>query len=160
MLGRPGSAGLADALSPEGDELSSRDDISLKTNQRITAKIVVETGSPVLYSVLSAPQVREFLQWAQANGSTDIYKAQRVIVFNGQAFDINDLTQRPFVTGAVRVPYEHGELSDALQPVVRFVEEGIELRLRPLRAGDELVQLACSLTLSSIRDVETVAIPL
>lgn len=157
-IGRPGDE-LADASSSEGGDSLLRNEGPLSQKQRITAKTIIETSSPVLYSVLDAPQSRRLLEWAQANERTNVVRAPRVTVFNGQRVDINDLSQRPFVTGLTRVPHENGELSDAFQPIIRVVEEGTRLRLRPALGEDERVSLACSVTFSSVRKVETVAIP-
>jgi len=81
-----------------------------------------------------------------------VLQAPKVTVFNGQRAFISDCSQSPFVVSLNRVV---GEDREALQPIIRVVEEGTRLDLRPELRGEKSVWLDCRLELSRIVDVDT-----
>ncbi|NQT16946.1 MAG: hypothetical protein HQ582_29585, partial [Planctomycetes bacterium] len=87
----------------------------------------------------------------QHNGEVNVLQAPKVTVFNGQKAFINDCSQSPLVVSLNRVV---GEDREAFQPIIRVVEVGMRIDLRPELRGERSVWLDCQLELSHIVDVD------
>jgi len=87
-----------------------------------------------------------------AAGRVSVLAAPKVVVPHGQTATVRIGSQSPFVVSVKRVV---GETGEAKQPVIRVIDEGLRMQLRPRLLGKGSVRLDCQLALSRIVGVET-----
>jgi beta-lactamase regulating signal transducer with metallopeptidase domain len=107
------------------------------------SQTVVERNLPVMFEVLDDDRAEALLERLHADRRAKELIAPKIIVFSGQSAFLSDSSQSPFVVG----------IKDG-QPQIRVVRDGVTMCLRPLLQDDDMLELGCQLTLSSIRDVE------
>ncbi len=107
------------------------------------SQTVVERNLPVMFEILDDDRAKTLLERLRADRHAKDLIAPKIVVFSGQSAFLSDSSQSPFVVG----------IKDG-QPQIRVVRDGLTMRVRPLLQDDDVLQLGCELTFSSIRDVE------
>ena len=107
------------------------------------AKLIDEPSSetivPVLMSVLNESKAQELLAQIQANAKSNILAAPKITMFNGQEGKIYTGSERPFVVSVQEIK---GEVSNAYQPIIRTIAEGLELIVKPVVRNEEPTTVA------------------
>ena len=110
----------------------------------IRSQFVVEKVSPMMYDILDeAAAAKVFDQW-HANTRTNIFQAPNSTMFNGQSGFVSDCSHTPFVVA----------IKDG-QPLIRVVNSGTVVQLRPLVDSQKKLTLDFRSKFSSIDKVET-----
>lgn len=114
--------------------------------QLISATTVVETKIPVAVQSLTDAQLRRLIETAQGDRRTNIMFAPKVTLFDGQAGEVRDVSERPFVVDVDRTR----------KTVVETIAEGTQLAVRP-RLKNQGIALDLQIQFSNIVDVQAVA---
>lgn len=130
--------------SPKFSEPVATDDDS--PIQLISATTVVETKIPVAVQSLNDAQLKRLLETVQGDRRVSCLSAPRVTLFDGQAGEVRDVSERPFVVDVDRTR----------KTVIQSIAEGTQLAVRP-RLKDQGIALDLQIQLSNIVDVQAVA---
>jgi hypothetical protein len=127
-----------------------------KSEPKIRGEVesVIHKPLPAILALLDDDEAKLVINAAQDCARTNIISAPKITIFNGESARIEDTTQRPFVVG-IRAVQGGGQ-----QPQIQVIAEGTSIRVRPQLLDDDKVLLDLGLTLSDIRSVETVQIPI
>ncbi len=110
-------------------------------------------ASTIGFAMLSDIETFFFLQAAQGDNRNNIMQAPKVTLFDGQFANIQDVTQRPFVTSITPVV---GDFAVAQQPVIVVLNEGTQLNVQGIVSDDKrFVRLTLVPFFSQIGDVDT-----
>jgi general secretion pathway protein D len=105
------------------------------------------------FAILSDIEAFFLVEAAQGDDRTNILQAPKVTLFNGQSANVNDQTQRPFVTSVIPVV---GDFAAAYQPVIVVLNEGTTLNVQAVVSADRrFVRLTLVPFFSQIGDVDT-----
>ncbi len=124
----------------------------------LSATQLVTKNFPAAYSVLDATATKEFLRTCQSHVRVNLLSAPKMTIFNGQPASLMLGTERPFVTG-FRSKESDQTADRSFQPIVKTVEEGLRIDVRPVLQEENLFQLNLSLSLTEILSVETIRTP-
>ncbi len=122
-------------------------------NSRFHAQSLVETNLPVLYAVLKKEATDALVTKVQRNSRLNVLQAPKVTLFHQQTVSIQDTKQRPFIVG---IKPRSSDPKVAQVPVIKIVEEGITIGVRPVLLGHSIVQLECEIVVSAVRAVREV----
>ncbi len=110
-------------------------------------------GGSIGFAILSDIEAFFFLEAAQGDSRSNILQAPKVTLFDGQLANINDTTQRPFVTSIVPIV---GDFAVAQQPVIVVLSEGTQLNVQAVVSDDKrFVRLTLVPMFTQINDVDT-----
>ena len=116
---------------------------------------VVGRHTPMRYALLGKEEaallVEQGLDGLQESRGCLLH-APRVFLFSGQTACVSDLSQSPFVVNVKPITGPH---ATALQPVIRVVEEGTKLELRPTMQKGGSVRLDYQICMARIQKVDT-----
>jgi beta-lactamase regulating signal transducer with metallopeptidase domain len=121
----------------------------------IQAASFVEKSSPVLHSFVESKLLEDLIRVAKSDERTDVMTAPRVVVQSGKEATINSLSQRPFVVGYQTL---EGDSAVAVQPVVKIIEEGFRINVKPTIIQGDNIALQCDLSQTEIRSVSSAKI--
>jgi beta-lactamase regulating signal transducer with metallopeptidase domain len=113
----------------------------------IRVQSIVEKVSPLLFKIVDKEAKRKTIDRWQADTRTNILQAPKITVFSGQSTCCFDCTWSPFV-----IALKEG------QPQIRMISEGTVIQLRPILSAKGDLKLDFLVTLSKIRDVDTIAL--
>ncbi|MCA9241403.1 MAG: hypothetical protein KDA37_14440 [Planctomycetales bacterium] len=112
--------------------------------------------APYTAFVIDEERMDRLVDYFQANARTSIINAPKVTLFSGQSALISDESLSPFLYGVEAIVGEH---ATALQPNIAVIPEGLKVDLQALVLDDDMVDLRCRLTLSSIDGVAQATLP-
>ncbi len=112
---------------------------------------------PALATKAGKQVSEQFIKRCNSHPRYDVLHAPKLTLFNGQSVTVSDVVRRPFVTN---VEIVRGDFAHALQPVIDVVDDGWTIRLKAEATEDGTVELDCSLTESTIGDVQLANLPL
>ena len=115
----------------------------------ISATHAVEKHRPLFVETVAADELPVLIRKAQQDPRTNLLFAPKVTVFDGQFAEINDTTQRRFVTGLVKNEEEGGRLKAG----IRTLEEGTRIGLRTRLQPDRSVRLDVRLRRTNVLGV-------
>ncbi len=127
------------------------------------------TPRPLLSTTVNKSQATRFIQLCQNHTRSNLMMAPKVTLFTGQSACITDETLRPFVTGMRPYDEQPGDgsstialasHSDAMQPVIDVLPEGVRILLKGTVTGDERLATRCVLMLSEVSEVELANLPI
>lgn len=154
---QPAAVAAADPRVDAAEAASAADASRGTKESRIHATATVERPVHVLSATLDAKATAKVVERAESQANLNVLMAPRVVVFDGQAAQISDEVQRPFVVGfRDKRPADarDGEAADnELEPIVRVVNAGTNIRLQPHGAGTN-IGLDCTVALADIRRVD------
>lgn len=114
--------------------------------QLISATTVVETKIPVAVQSLNDTQLKRLLEAAQGDRRTSVMSAPTVTLFDGQAGEVRDASERPFVVDVDRTR----------RTVIQSIAEGTQLAVRP-RLKDQGIALDLQIQFAAVVDVHTIS---
>ncbi len=135
-------APLAKPVTPVFAETVASDDGS--PIQLISATTVVETKIPVAVQFLNEAQLKQLIETVQGDRRTNIMSAPKVTLFDGQAGEVRDASERPFV-----VDVDHNR-----HTVIQSISEGTQLAVRP-RLKEQGIVLDLQFQFANVVDVHT-----
>lgn len=140
-----------------GAEFDAADSLAKSTSDaesfRSRVESVIEKTHPAMFAILDESAAARLLTEAQGDARSNVLQAPKITLYNGQSSRVEDLAKRPFVVAVRQV----GE--DSHEPLIRVVEVGSKLRLRPKLARNGSVEIDFGLTMSDVRSVETFDLP-
>jgi hypothetical protein len=108
--------------------------------------------TPTLYRLLDAAGADDLLALLQKHPRVNVVQAPKITLFNGQDATVADTVSRPFVVSVREV---RGDEGIAHAPVVRVIEEGTKISLRPVLSDDHSsVELTCSILRTAVNSVD------
>ncbi len=114
--------------------------------QLISATTVVETKIPVAVQSLNDTQLKHLLETVQGDRRVSYLSAPKMTLFDGQAGEIRDVSERPFVVDVDRTR----------KTVIQPIAEGTQLAVRP-RLKDQGIALDLQIQFSNIVDVQAIS---
>lgn len=130
--------------TPKFSEPAVTDDDS--SIQLVSATTFIETKIPVSVQSLTDAQLKRLIETAQGDRRTNVMLAPKVTLFDGQAGEVRDVSERPFVVDVDRTR----------KTVVESIAEGTQLAVRP-RLKSQGIALDLQIQFSNIVDVQAVA---
>ncbi len=112
--------------------------------QLISATTVVETKVPVAVQSLNDAQLKQLIEAVQGNRRTSFLSAPKMTLFDGQAGEVRDTSERPFVV----------DVDDTRHPVIQTISEGTQLAVRP-RLKEQGIALDLQFQFANVVDVHT-----
>ena len=104
------------------------------------------------FAILSDIEAFFVIEAAQGDTRTNVLQAPKVTLFNGQQANVNDSSQRPFVTSVTPVV---GDFAAAQAPIIVVLSEGTSLNVQAVVSNDRrFVRLTLVPFFSRIGDVE------
>lgn len=137
-------ASPAKSETPKFAEPVATDDAS--PIQLISATTVVETKIPVAVQSLNESQLKRLIETAQGDRRTNIMSAPKVTLFDGQAGEVRDTSERPFV-----VDVDHNR-----HTVIQSIAEGTQLAVRP-RLKEQGIALDLQFQFANVVDVQEIS---
>lgn len=110
------------------------------------------SGANFGFAILSDIEAFFVIEAAQGDTRTNVLQAPKVTLFNGQTANVNDQSQRPFVTSVTPVV---GDFAAAQAPIIVVLSEGTSLNVQAVVSNDRrFVRLTLVPFFSRIGDVE------
>lgn len=129
----------------------------------VEARAVQEMQLPVTVAKLSGEQAWELIKHVQSHRQSDVLFAPKVVVQEGESVDIDNVTQRPFITGFT----PHGSENDkpdgsendkpAAKPQIQVIEEGTRFHVRVREIDSDYAQCDFRLTQTAVLDVRAMS---
>ncbi len=138
------------APAPPKPELPSLSDTQLRAGngiQLVSATRVVEERQSVFVQRMGDKRVFDLIEAAQKNQQTNILRAPKVTLFDGQKASIKDQMQRPFVVALQRNGAE-------FEPQIEAIPEGTSIDVRATTKPGA-VRMDLAIQLSEIANVKT-----